>query len=175
MRLRTLFLSLASVLTAVSIITAGVFIIRKIRWDKIPIVNICFLEIELWDSGFDASYLEEPIKWYQLDSEPADWEENGIGSWFSMNSYTKKLLKKYMKENNLGIVPGDWAEFKFRSNLEECLETFEFVSLGEPLSKAKTSEYIGYTVLGAAVCLAVLFWVLYFKSKPGNTGVCISS
>ena len=103
--------------------------ILAIRWDTIPIIEFFVLEVELWPSAFDASYLSEPITWEELDEEPPDWREKGNGDWFSMNSYTKKLLKKYMKENNLGIVPSNWPDFKFTANLEECLECFELVEL----------------------------------------------
>ena len=101
----------------------------SVRWDKIPIIGYFVLEIELWPSAFDASYLEKPITWEQLDEEPIDWDEHGTGSWFSFNAYTKNLLKKYMKENNLGIVPSNWPNFKFTANFEDCLECFEFVEL----------------------------------------------
>lgn len=103
--------------------------IATVRWDKIPIIKFFVLEVELWPSAFDASYLSEPITWEELDEAPQDWEEKGSGDWFSMNSYTKKLLKKYMKENNVGIVPSNWPDFKFTANLEECLDCFEFVEL----------------------------------------------
>ena len=161
MRLRSLFLSLATVFTALTVIITGIFAFPKIRWDKVPVVRFFVLEINLYPSGFDAEYLNEPIKWYQLKKEPEDFSEKGVGPWFAINPYTLNLLEDYMYKNNLGIVPGSWPDLQITSNFEECLETFEFVSLGEPMPENKTSEYIFYTVIGAAVALSVLFWVLY--------------
>ncbi len=158
MKLRNIFIT-AIVITVIPLIVLGAVNFNKIRWDKFPIIGTLFLEIELSPSGFDASYLSNPITWKDLYNEPADWEKNGKGPWFWFNNYTKNLLQNYMKNNNLGIVPNNWQNFKFRSNFEDCLDTFEFISLG------KSSNIQNITKLINTICYCTLFlssgiWIL---------------
>ena len=167
MKSRIISLILAGSFTLITLF--GIFIINidNIRWDKIPIIKEFVLQIELAPSGFDASGLSEPIRWDQLDKEPDEW--NGYGRWFSMNPYTKKLLKRYMMENNLGIVPDDWPDFKFRSNLEECLQTFDFVELDESYRveiKEPIAGEIFVSISGVtATALYIMFFIILFKKK----------
>ncbi len=152
---------LSGLLTVVILINVG----SQIRWDKVPVIKYFVLQINLYPAAFDARYLDEPIKWYQLDREPADFEGNGTGGWFSINPYTKRLLKNYMRENNLGIVPDVWYDLEITSNFEECLEIFEFVKLGEeeraPVSKISVPEIL----LIIFSILSVTSWILYFIFK----------
>ena len=161
MRSRSFFLNAASAFTVLTVIITGVFAFPKIRWDKVPVIGFFVLEIDLYPSGFEAEYLEKPIKWYQLKNEPEDFGEKGTGPWFAVNPYTLNLLEDYMYKNNLGIVPGDWPDLEITSDFEDCLEIFEFVPLGEPMPEDKTSDYIFYSVIGASAALSALFWALY--------------
>lgn len=165
MRLRKLILFLSVIFTVFAIILLLIANVRKIRWDKVPVIKFFVLEINLYPSGFDASYLKEPIKWYQLDKEPDNFENEGIGPWFAINPYTKSLLKEYMRKNNIGIVPDSWDDLKLTSNLEECLDIFDFVELGEPLKIDNTAENIcnvaGFISLGAAMICWILFIVKF--------------
>ena len=174
MKSRTLTLVSALLFTFLALLIFLIISIPKVRWDKVPLAGGWILGIELWSSSFDASYINEPITWEQLDVEPIDWDEKGIGSWFSVNTYTRNLLKDYMKQNNLGIVPNNWPDFKFRANLEECLETFDFVELGEPLKVDRTIEYIGYILFVMFGFFAVVCWILFLQDNgavllPPNT------
>lgn len=167
MRSRSLFLSLAAFFTVLTAIITGVFAFPKIRWDKVPVVRFFVLEINLYPSGFDAEYLDEPIKWYQLKKEPEDFSEKGAGPWFAVNPYTLNLLENYMYKNNLGIVPGSWPDLQITSNFEECLETFEFVSLGEPMPKIKCQS-IYFTRLSALPPLCrCCFWCCTLLPNAG--------
>ncbi len=157
MKLRIVSLVLASIFTISALLGLFIINIDKVRWDKVPIISFFVLEIELWPAGFDASDLEEPITWDQLDEEP----EGYTGNWFAFNTYTKNLLKDYMKENNLGIVPDCWPDFKFRSNFEECLETFEFVELDESYRVEVKEPIIGKIIVAALGCFAVAFWIVF--------------
>lgn len=175
--MRMTFLTLASIFTVFFIIFLSVANVNKIRWDKVPIISYFVLEINLYPAGFDASYLDEPIKWDQLDQAPDDWEQNGSGSWFAINSYTKNLLKDHMRENNLGIVPDSWPKLEITSDFEKCLETFDFVKLGEPNpSKKPIVNLIGASLLFAATIFWTIFlWLIarrcfsrLFSKKKGN-------
>lgn len=165
MKSRTLILILAICLTFLTLLILFISKANSIRWDKIPLIGAFVLEVELWPSGFDASYISEPIKWYQLDDEPIDWEEFGVGSWFSFNTYTKNLLKDYMKNNNLGIVPNCWTDFKYRANFEECLETFEFVELNEDEKAPSKKSIIPKVLLVTFSFLSIACWILFFILK----------
>ena len=85
--------------------------------------------------------------------------------WFAINPYTKRMLKNYMRENNLGIVPDEWCDLEINSNFEECLEIFEFVELSEeertPVSKFSVFEIL----LIIFSILSVTSWMLYFIFK----------
>lgn len=161
MKLRIISLTLAIFFSLSTVSALFWSNIDKIRWDKVPIIGHFVLQIELAPAAFDGSYLTEPITWEQLDKEPEDWEGNGCGGWFYMNPYTKKLIKNYMKENNLGILPGDWGDLHFRANFEECLEIFKFVSLGEPEPKPKENFFennIASIILGS---LSIICWGIF--------------
>lgn len=106
----------------------GYFSHYTVRWDKIPVIGIFAVEIDK-PSAFDASSVEEPIRWDQIDEPPEDYPDDNL--WFWMNSFTKNILKQHMRENNLGIVPKEYLEFHFSADFEECLEIFEFVELDE--------------------------------------------
>jgi len=160
-----LTLFFARTLTVLLVITILINIGSKIRWDKVPIVSFFVLEIELWSSAFDASYLKEPIKWNELDVAPSDWEEKGVGSWFSLNKYTKNLLKEYMAENNYGIVPDSWDELRLPSNFEECLEIFEFTELSEEERVPFKKNSVPKILLVIFSILSVACWILYFIFK----------
>ena len=152
---------LSGLLTVVILINIG----SQIRWDKVPVIKYFVLQINLYPADFDAQYLDEPIKWYELDEEPEDFEGNGYGRWFAINPYTKRMLKNYMRENNLGIVPDEWIDLQITSNFEECLEIFEFVELSEeertPISRISTLEFL----LIIFSILSVTSWMLYFIFK----------
>lgn len=162
MKRRCFALILAVLFTLSTLLILPATSMPKIRWDKIPVISDFVLQIELGPSAFDASYLKEPIEWHQIDEEPADWEEKGLGGWFYLNPYTSKLLKDYMKSNNLAIVPGDWPELRFRMNLEQCLEIFEFVELGPPIKEDKTIANIGCAI---SCFLAIVCWIIFLGIK----------
>ena len=156
---KCLFLVLALIFSILTYSTCSIHpivSISKIRFDKVPILNIFVVGLEKGQSVFDASYLSEPIEWHQLDKEPEDWIVEGRGPWFYMNPYTKNLLKSYMRSNNLGIVPGDYSEFRYRINFEECLEMFEFVELGPPFPPQISTVLI--IVFG---CIATACWTMF--------------
>ncbi len=149
---------LSGLLTVVILINIG----SQIRWDKIPVIKHFVLQINLYPAAFDAQYLDEPIKWYQLDEEPEDFEGNGYGRWFAINPYTKRMLKNYMRENNLGIVPDEWCDLEINSNFEECLETFEFVELSEE-ERAPVSKFSVFEILLIIFSiLSITSWIVYF-------------
>ena len=104
------------------------FIIPNIRWDKVPVIGLFVLGISK-STGVDATNYNEPITCEQFITLPDDWTQDR-GYWFStaLNKYTKGLIYDYMKENNLGIVPNDYA-FYSTYNFEGMLEVLEFVPL----------------------------------------------
>ena len=72
----------------------------------------------------DASDWNKPITWDQLDEKPDGWYDGMI--WFNyLNNYTRKKLKRYMKKNNLYIVPKEY-ELSSAMDLESVLEQLEF-------------------------------------------------
>lgn len=102
-----------------------------VRWDKIPFFGALLLQVDK-PSGLEASCLEEPIRWDQLEEAPAEWtEEFPDGNWFYLNPYTKNLLTRYMRDNNLGIVPANYADLHLSADFEEVMELFTFVELDE--------------------------------------------
>lgn len=100
-----------------------------IRLDKIPVIGAFFLEIDK-PAGFDATVCKDVITWDELQNPPPEFDEEH-NSWFYLNPYTLWLLENYMRENNLGIVPGDYPDFHLSADFDECLKTFEFVELDE--------------------------------------------
>lgn len=162
MKKHTFLLSLATIFTVLSLLMLFMFVINKIRWDKVPLIGYFVLEINLYPADMDASYLTEPIKWYQLDEAPDDFDAKGSGSWFAINPYTLNLLKEYMRTENLGIVPDRWNDLQITSDFEECLDIFEFVQLGEPL-KTENKGNITAIVMGG---FAIVLWILFiYKTK----------
>ena len=160
-----LTLFFARTLTVLLVITILINIGSKIRWDKVPIVSFFVLQINLYPADFDARYLDEPIKWYQLDEEPEDFEGNGTGRWFAINPYTLNLLKNYMRDNNLGIVPDEWIDLQTTSNFEECLEIFEFTELSEEERVPFKKNSVPKILLVIFSILSVTCWILYFIFK----------
>ncbi len=164
MKLRIISLSIAIFFSLSTVSALFWSNVDKIRWDKVPILNLFILQIELAPMAFDASHLTEPITWDQLDNEPKGWNEEENGPWFCLNAYTKNMLKNYMKENNLGIVPSYWQDFRLVSNFEECLEIFKFVSLGEPEPKPKENFFennIASIILGS---LSIICWGIFIST-----------
>lgn len=165
MRLKNLTLCFALFFTLITFLTLFISNINKIRWDKVPIISFFVLQINLYPSDFDASYLDEPIKWYQLDEEPEDFEGNGKGAWFAINPYTLNLLKNYMRDNNLGIVPDEWIGLQVTSNFEECLEIFEFVELSEEERTPIKGNTIPIILVFIFLVISIVCWVLFFIVK----------
>lgn len=100
-----------------------------VRLDKIPVIGPFFLELDK-PAGFNASVCKDIIVWQQLDNPPEEFDAEN-NRWFYLNSYTKWLLKNYMKQNNLGIMPENYPTFHLSADFDECLDTFEFVKLDE--------------------------------------------
>ena len=100
-----------------------------LRLDKIPVIGGFFLEVDK-PAGFDATVCKDVITWDEVRNPPPEYDaENHC--WFYLNPYTLWLLENYMRDNNLGIVPGDYPDFHLSADFDECLDTFEFVKLDE--------------------------------------------
>lgn len=61
MKKHTFLLRLATIFTVLSLLMLFMFVINKIRWDKVPLIGYFVLEINLYPADMDASYLTEPI------------------------------------------------------------------------------------------------------------------
>ncbi len=125
------YIAIVCAIVTIVILYAGYVSVKNatVRLDKIPLIGWLFLGVDK-PAGFDATVCEGIITWEQIDNPPPafDAENNG---WFYLNPYTKRLLKNYMKENNLGIVPENYPDFHLSADFEECMETFRFVELKE--------------------------------------------
>ena len=120
---------ISAVVLIVSMGFGGYHLARKaiIRFDKIPIVGVFFLELDK-PAGFDATVCKDVITWDELQNPPPEFDAVH-NNWFYLNPYTLWLLENYMKDNNLGIVPGDYPDFHLSADFDECLDTFEFTEL----------------------------------------------
>ncbi len=168
--MKTHVLSVVSIFTLIAAFALLIYAnIGNIRWDKIPIIRIFCLEIELGSSSFDASHLTEPITWNQLDEAPNGWDVDQNGFWFWFNTYTKNMLKDYMRENNLGIIPDNWSDFKFTADFEDCLETFEFVRLGEPQKTVnygtRICNFIGITLMLLSFSIGIYLIIVLCRKR----------
>ena len=73
-----------------------------------------------------ASEYPRPITYDMLDDVPNDFVSSKGGLWFNcINKYTRSKLKKYMKQQNIYIVPKDY-ELDSAADIYECLQVLEF-------------------------------------------------
>lgn len=129
------------VFSTIGIIVASVFIVSAffisyrqiqkatIRLDKTPLIGPLLLQLDK-PAGFDATVCKSIITWEQLDNPPPEFDAEN-NQWFYLNPYTKWLLKNYMRENNLGIIPANYPNFHLSADFDECLETFRFTELSK--------------------------------------------
>lgn len=104
----------------------------RIHFERIPALQ--FPILGLWKPLYiDLTTYDKPITWEQLEEEPADFENPSDGNWFSsLNLFTMEQLKRYMKDNNLGIAPGQTFDIALNSSFDEVVADHEFVKLGDP-------------------------------------------
>lgn len=109
-----------------------VFAIQYIRWDKVPISSDFFIfGIYNKDFGIQADNYGDLIYWDDLDDVPDEkWVENN-GHWFChINTYSVKLLQRYMRKNNLAILPRKYL-VGTHTTFEELLEILAFEEIPE--------------------------------------------
>ena len=102
--------------------------IDKLHLEKIPFIRPFILQMQ---KPFfpEASKYPYPITWDKLDERPKEYDSTN--SWFDfLNSYTRLQLKRYMKENDLYIVPKDY-NMDTAYDFEDCLNELEFRKIGE--------------------------------------------
>lgn len=77
-----------------------------------------------------ASEYARPITYDMLDDVPDDFTSSKDGVWFNyINKYTRSKLKKYMKQQNIYIVPKDY-ELDSAADIYYCLQVLEFRNRG---------------------------------------------
>ena len=114
------------VILVVIIICVGV-LLQSVRWDKVPVLGGLILGFEK-SFTVNACVYDYPITHDMICSEPKDWPSDE-GYWFDfINAYSLRLLRKYMKKNQLAIVP-NWYRLENTMRLEELIEVLDFVKV----------------------------------------------
>lgn len=171
MKKRISALLLAIIFTVVTIFGLVAINFDNIRWDKIPSLLLRFEILEGLNKSsiVDGSFLSEPLRWDQIDQIPEDLPDGE--PWFYLNSHTKNLLKNYMKENNLGIIPDYWP-LQTRSDFEDCLEVFRFVELEEKYRTDTAKPVVAQILVAVSSSFAVFFWIIHLYGKRNQMPIC---
>ncbi|MBQ7935123.1 MAG: hypothetical protein IJ333_02090 [Clostridia bacterium] len=130
-----IILSIVIVLFCIFGIYYGYRNIHQLRLDKVPFIRPFVVGIER-PMYIHADQCPYPITWDTLDEVPPGYPDGYW--WFNLlNGYTQSLLKEYMKENQLYIIP-KYYEMNTADDFDELMDILEFGSV-EDLEKTDQS------------------------------------
>lgn len=143
----------------------------------------CFFTFDMAVSfGVDAERAPAPITADQVDHIPEYWNTQNYGYWFSrLNSYTLHLLKDYMQENHLAIVPKDYV-FESSMTIEQVLSRLEFteeyphsvVTYTAKLQSEATRLTVIAVASAALLILSLVCFVPQIRKAPRKKGAYLA-
>jgi len=120
-----LFISSLLLLALIAMIVCGMISYGVRRIENFPLFRLFTLGVSK-PLNIEASQYPYSITWNKLDNVPQEYASTN--GWFNLiNDYSRSKLKKYMQENNLVIVPKDYA-LDSAMDIDALLQELEFDS-----------------------------------------------
>lgn len=118
---------LVAIVLLVAVFAVNAF--HTMNWDLYSIEQFPLFRVLAYGISkplfIEASQYPYPITWDRLDEAPQEYASTN--GWFDLiNNYSLAKLKKYMQENNLSIVPKDYA-LDSAVDINDLIQQLEFI------------------------------------------------
>lgn len=125
---KKLFGTILLVTVVLVVVVLAVTVFKAMNWDLCSIEQLPLFRVFAYGISkplfVEASQYPYPITWDRLDEVPQEYASTN--GWFDLiNNYSLAKLKKYMQENNLSIVPKDYA-LDSAMDIDELIQQLEF-------------------------------------------------